>query len=236
LAGGRRRAEQAEQTRQRLLEAGLGMLREEPAERLFEKLQAQAISSRAGVSTGSFYHHFDSQDGYIGSLLEYALANQHNPQFAQAVAVFEQKLTQGASFLDAIMASCARVMEWQQTNVTFSLQMAVWAKSHRDPAMARRLDRMYRMVEDETSEYYEVIMKLVGREMRPPFVVTDLAGTFSAIMEGLSVRRGVSPAAVPDNRFGSLLVSVIAMMTREVGNEGDTRAWLELNSPRWATA
>jgi AcrR family transcriptional regulator len=229
------RTEQAEQTRQRLLEAGLRMLRDEPAERLFDHLHAKAISSRASVSTGSFYHHFASQDGYIGSLLEYALANQKNPPFAQAVAAFEDQLALGASFLDAITVSCARVMEWQQTNHTFQLQMAVWARSQRDTAMIKRLDRMYRMVEDETSEYYDVILKLVGREMRPPFVVADLGGTFTAIFEGLSVRRAVSPVAVPADRFGNLLVAVITMMTRVVGDEEDTRAWLEVNTPRWAT-
>ncbi len=210
------------------------MLREEPSERLFERLQAQAISSRADVSTGSFYHHFDSQDGYIGSLPEYALANQRNPPFAQAITAFEEQPTVGASFLDAITVSCTRVMDWQQTNATFPLQMAVWAKSHRDPAMAKRLDRMYRLVEDETSKYYEAILNLVGREMRPPFVVADLAGTFTAIFEGLSVRRAVSPAAVPSDRFGNLLVAVITMMTRVVGDEDEAGAWLEANSPRWA--
>ncbi len=60
--------------------------------------------------------------------------------------------------------------------------------------------------------------------MRPPFVVSDLAGTFTAIFEGLSVRRAVSPAAVPADRFGNLLVAVITIMTRVVGDGDDTRA------------
>jgi len=220
---------------QRMLDVGLTMLRDEPAEHLFERLEAQAISTRAGVTTGSFYHHFANQDGFIGSLLEYALANKTNPPFAQAVAVFEERLAAGATFLDAFMASAARLMEWQQTNPTFPLQMAVWAKSGRDPTMARRLDRMYRLAEDETVEYYEAIVNLLGREMRPPFTLRDLAGTFIAVFEGLSVRRAVSPSAVPQKRLGALLLPIVSMMTRPNDDPDDVGAWLETNVPRWAT-
>jgi len=216
-----------------MLDVGLTLLTDEPADHLFERLEAQAISVRAGVTTGSFYHHFASQDGFIGSLLEYALAKKTNPPFAQAVAVFEERLTAGATFLDAIMASSARLMEWQQTNPTFPLQMAVWAKSGRDPTMARRLDRMYRLVEDETVEYYQAIVNLLGREMRPPFTLRDLATTFIAVFEGLSVRRAVSPAAVPPQRLGALLVPIIGMMTRPTHAGDDVAAWLEANAPRW---
>lgn len=173
-------------------------------------------------------------DGFIGSLLEHALAKDRNPPFAQAVAAFEEQLTAGATFLDALIVSSTRMMKWQETNPTFWLQMAVWAKSHRDVAMARRLDRMHRLVEDETMTYYDAIVQLLGREMRPPYELRDLASTFIALFEGLSVRRAVSPTAVPAERFGNLLVAVITMMTRMVGDGEETGAWLEGNAPRWA--
>lgn len=231
-----KRTERAEKTRESMLEAGLAMLRDAPADHLFERLQAQAISARAGVTTGSFYHHFDGQDGFVAALLEYALAKDHNPPFAEAVKSFEAQLTAGASFLDALTASCTHVLDWQTANPTFALQLAVTAKSHRDPALAKRLERMYRQVEAEMDGYYQAILTLLGREMRPPFTLTDLTGTVMAMFEGLSIRRMVNPAAIPSGRLATVMIPTILVMTRELGDTETAGDWLKRHAPRWAVA
>jgi AcrR family transcriptional regulator len=235
MAGRTGRSDRSEQTRQKLLDVGLTMLREEPAQRVFEKLQAQAVSSRAGVTTGSFYHHFSGQDGYVLALVEHALGQHPNPPFAEAVAVFEQRIGTGVPFVDALIEACARAVEWRDADGTFALQMMVWAKCHRDPVLARRLDRMYQLIEDETTTYYQAILMVVGREMRPPFAVSDFAGTVMALFEGLSLRRAVTPSAVPLDRMGTLLAAIIAFMTRTIGDSTDGPGWLEANAPRWLT-
>jgi AcrR family transcriptional regulator len=231
-----RRAQRAEKTRETMLEAGLAILHDEPTDRLFERLQAQAICLRAGVTTGSFYHHFDGQDGFVAALLEYTLAKDQNPPFAQAVKTFEEQLTARASFLDALTASCTRLMEWQETNPTFALQLSVAAKSHRDPALAKRLDRMYRQVEEEMAAYFDAILILLGREMRPPFEITDLTGTIMAVFEGLSLRRAVSPSTMPPGRLATVMIPTVLVMTRPVGEAETGGDWLERHAPRWAVA
>ncbi|MEW6153909.1 MAG: TetR/AcrR family transcriptional regulator [Actinomycetota bacterium] len=228
-----RRAQRAEKTRESMLEAGLAILHDEPTDRLFERLQAQAICARAGVTTGSFYHHFDGQDGFVTALLEYTLAKDQNPPFAEAVRAFEEQLTAGASFLSALTASCTHLMEWQETNPTFALQLVVTAKSHRDTALAKRLDRMYRLVEEEMATYFDAILTLLGREMRPPFGITDLTGTIMAVFEGLSLRRTVSSSAMPPGRLATVVIPTILVMTRVVGEAEPASEWLKQNAPRW---
>jgi AcrR family transcriptional regulator len=228
-----KRTERAKRTRQAMLEAGLAILRDVPTDHLFERLQAQAVSARAGVTTGSFYHHFDGQDGFVAALLEYALAKDHNPPFAEAVKAFEQQLGASASFLDALTASCTHLMDWQQGNPTFALQLAVTAKSHRDPALAKRLDRMYRQVEEEMNGYFQAILTLLGREMRPPLAIGDLTGTIMAMFEGLSIRRAVSPAAIPPGRLATVIIPTVLVMTRELDDTATVADWLERHAPRW---
>lgn len=235
MAGRAGRSSRSEQTRQKLLDVGLNMLREEPSERVFEKLQAQAVSSRAGMTTGSFYHHFSGQDGFVVALLEHALGQHPNPPFAEAVAVFEQRIGTGTTFVEALIEACARAVQWRDADATFTLQMMVWAKCHRDPALARRLDRMYQLIEDETTTYYQAILMVIGREMRPPFTLSDYAGTVMALFEGLSLRRAVTPAAVPLDRMGTLLAAITTLMTRPLEDSTDAAAWLEGNAPRWVT-
>jgi AcrR family transcriptional regulator len=227
------RAEQSERTRLRLLEAGLAALQEESADRLFERLEARPISSRAAVSTGAFYHHFDGQDGYIEALLEHALANRINPPFAKATEAFMEVAGAGGSFAEAFVAATDRALHYQESNLTFILQMAVWAKTHRNRQMTQRLDRMYRLVEQEMATYFAGMLTVLGREMRPPFTLADVANAFITVFEGATLRRAVSPAAVPDGRLGTLLLPIVTLMTRSADEHADASAWLSLHQPRW---
>lgn len=54
------------------LEAGQGLL----IEGGFDAVKLQALTGRLGVSTGSFYHHFPSFDGYLTALAEFYGAEQ----------------------------------------------------------------------------------------------------------------------------------------------------------------
>lgn len=228
------RSERSEATRARLLDAGLEALREEPAERLFERLQARAVSARAGVSTGAFYHHFDGQDSYVEALLEYSLAKDPNPPFAVGSADFERRVKEGASFAEAFIGGAGEMMRWQESrNATFALQMAVWSRAHRDLEATRRLERMYRQVDEETASYYELMLDPLGIEIRPPFSVVDLASTFSAVFEGLSLRRPVRPSTVPDDRLGMVLLASLALMTRPPDDDRAADEWIHDNAPNW---
>lgn len=225
------RSERSERTRERLLSAGLEILREEPAELVFDRLDARSVASRSGVTTGAFYHHFDGADGFVEALLQYSLEAEENPPFAAATPVFEQLIGEGSDFAPAMSAAAAQMMRFQDRNHTFTLQMAVWAKRARSVDISKRLRQMYRKVEDETADYYSGLLAILGREMRPPYEMRDLAGTFIALFEGLSLRRGVDPEATPDHRLGELLPPLILLMTREVGDARTAPEWLTEEGP-----
>jgi AcrR family transcriptional regulator len=209
------------------------LLRDAPSEQLFDLLDARPVTSRAGLSTGAFYHHFAGPDEFAEALLEHALAKDPNPPFREAVRAFEAAIADGEEFVPAMLAAAARMLAWQDQNATFALQLLVWAKNHRDARMQARLARMYQLVEDQQNAYYEGILQAIGRQTRPPYTLADVSRVFTALFEGLTMRRAVTPALVPPERMGELLVPLILFMTREPGDTRDVPAWLADEGPGW---
>lgn len=225
------RAERSERTRLRLLEAGLDLWNRQPTERVFDDLEAKAVCARAGVTTGAFYHHFEDGSSFVTELLEHALTKNPNPPFAAAVPEFERQLEEGSSFAQALIAACEETLRFQDTNTTFPIELAVWSKTGRDPRLVRLLDRMDTMVEHETGTYYALVLEALGREMRPPYETEDLAAVFLALFKGLSLRKRTSRDRVPPRRFGSLMIPILLLMTRPVGDEQDADEWIAANAP-----
>jgi AcrR family transcriptional regulator len=229
-----KRAEQSEQTRLRLLDAGLSVLAEQPTDKLFEKLQARPIATRAGLSTGAFYHHFLGPDEFIEALLHHSLDHEQNREMAIGMPEFEKRARDGASFVEAFLAMTERMIEFNRTDATFKLMLAVAAKSPNDRLIRERLRGMYTMVGAEIAGYCDAVRELLALEWRPPFTADDLATAFLASFEGLGLRQSVDPDAVPPHRFGLLLLSIIDLMTRPAGAAEDLDSWLAARAPEWA--
>jgi hypothetical protein len=78
------------------------------------------------------------------------------------------------------------------------------------------------------------LRKLLGREWRPPLTKHDLADAFLAMYERLGLRQSVDSEAVPRERFGLLLLTIIELMSRPAGSPDDVNSWLDEKAPRWA--
>src|SRR5260370_37596475 len=105
-----KRTVESEQTRLRLLDAGLAALAEEPVDKLFERLQARPIATRAGLSTGAFYLHFLGPDEFIEALLHHSLNFETNREMEVLMPEFEARAREGASFVEAFLAGTERII------------------------------------------------------------------------------------------------------------------------------
>src|SRR5665213_1204052 len=120
-----RRGARAEETRSRLLDAGLALLKEEPTEHLFELVSARRVIAKAGSSSGAYYHHFNGQDTYLDQLMEYALAKSPVPELAASAVAFEAVLADGGSFDQATLAGGVAALHIADTDLTVPLQLLV---------------------------------------------------------------------------------------------------------------
>src|SRR3954447_15836845 len=93
---GGRKAEVSAETRAALLDAGAGLLREEPVGAVLSQLTARAVADRAGRTTGAFFHHWRSQEAYQQDLLAYVLEPARITSTGEAVdSVFDGLKTGG---------------------------------------------------------------------------------------------------------------------------------------------
>src|SRR4051794_14978355 len=93
---GGRKAELSAETRAALLEAGAALLREEPVGAVLSQLTARSVSTRAGRTTGAFFHHWRNQEAYQRDLLAFVL----DPVRIESVAEAEDSILGGLQTAD----------------------------------------------------------------------------------------------------------------------------------------
>lgn len=97
----RRTKEEAEQTRQKLLDAALTAF----SERGYQAARLQDIAAAAGTTRGAIYHHFDNKADLYRQLIEDA-SRQGDEVIAAAIA-------EGGAFVDV----CRRILVETMTNL-----------------------------------------------------------------------------------------------------------------------
>lgn len=228
------KSERSARTKQKLLEAGLHLIsRGASTENIFQTLEINRVCAEAGVSSGALHYQFGNRDGYFNELLHYALTQRPNPPFAAGRAAFESALAAGDDIAIALLAGAGAALTSRDDDPTFALQMAVFSTLPGDRHAARELEQTYRLVVNETSEYYQQILDLSGRRVRPPFTVEFIATLFIAALEGLSLRRGVNPAAAPPESLGYVLAALMAMATETIEDDSTAEDWMRGFSTAW---
>lgn len=191
------RAQQQEQTRQRLLDAALGVLRQ----RGIGAATVDEIAELAGYSRGAFYSHFGSKEAVVVELLEL-----HAPEgvegFRRAVEVANSE----PGILRAIAAPWVSSSPGQTTSAR--LDTAELAARICDvPELRERLLRVQQQVEDVLGWCAEEICRRRGRELTLPASVAGMA--MLALLSGFSQRQLVEPDQPIDKHLESALLSLI---------------------------
>jgi AcrR family transcriptional regulator len=117
-------------TRTAWIEAGQQILRESGA----RALKLHALAKRAGASTGSFYHHFDDFDDFVGALLDYYGGEQWNAHIATIAPAAGGPRARLEAMIELVRA---------EDLTALAMSMRAWARSDpRADAAVRRLDRL----------------------------------------------------------------------------------------------
>lgn len=226
------RDELAQETRQALIDAGMNLLREQPAGNVFSHLKAPVVSERAGVTTGAFFHHFATQSDYLDSLLEHGLS-AHRDIEQPAMQAAAALLAEGATFRDLVMKVCRINQEILPQDPLFHVRLLIAAGNDK---YADLVKDNYALLDADAAELYTAMVALLGREFRPPYTAESAAVLLGAVVEGLAVRQLVTPAMVHPDMFGHALLSMMDMLTRPVGDNRDVGTWTEDEALTWPEA
>ena len=220
----RRKRLSAEEGRQALLEAGRALAHEQPAGPALEHIRLTDVAERAGVSVGALYHYWDSQDAYRDDLLDEVFApSRFDPPDDAGTG-------EGLGAIDLVellRVGAEAELERLRTSPDLRVLMAMWAAA--DPAIEPRVAEHFRVVGEDWAAFYEAVFRAHGLEVRPPFTYEQVATLLAAVGDGLAVRAGVDPAAVPTDLdvegegrwtlLGAALAALLPAFSRPIGGD-----------------
>jgi AcrR family transcriptional regulator len=196
-SSGGRKAEASAETRGALLEAGAALLREEPVGSVLSQLTARSVATRAGRTTGAFFHHWRNQEAYQRDLLAYVL----DPARIASVAEAEDAILTGLQAADdpvQVLEDTARDnFVSMQAEPYIPLWHALWAKHGSDPYVHDLLRHHIRSVTAQVATLLDAVLTASGRRFRPPFTLDSLAVAITAVAQGLELRVAIEPERVP---------------------------------------
>jgi AcrR family transcriptional regulator len=173
------RAEQREQTRLRLLDATVGVIRQ----RGWADASIDAIAELAGYTRGAFYFHFASKEE---AALE-AAEHYAGPAFD----AFSRQVVEASSDAEVIALLTGLIQPDDEAARSSFARAQVIAGIFRDPQLGPRAIALQRRGEVVLGE---ALTNLCTRRGRPaPMPVAELGALFAALLDGLTARRAIDP-------------------------------------------
>jgi AcrR family transcriptional regulator len=192
-----RKAEVSAETRAALLEAGAGLLREEPVGAVLSQLTARAVAERAGRTTGAFFHHWRSQEAYQRDLLAYVLDPARISSTAEAADHILGALQRGTDPVQVLGDAARSNFASVRVDPFVPLWNALWSRHGSDEYVHDLLRQHFQSVTGQVASLMEAVLTASGREMRPPFTPDAFAVVITALVQGLALRVAIEPERVP---------------------------------------
>lgn len=200
------------------MDAGLRLLGELRFQDVLDAVETRAIAEAAGVTTGSFFHHFRSREHYAQAVLD-----RWVELWGERVRRLATNATRAADEQGAGGVRSAAELEWEALTTaspTEVVQHLVWAL--RDQPVvdgsartgAEVLGEAYARLGATVRAEYERGMRAIGREPMPPFTQAEMELVTTAVAEGLQLRALVDPAAVRDDLYGDAVAALLLGATR----------------------
>jgi AcrR family transcriptional regulator len=194
---GGRKAEASAETRAALLEAGAEQLREEPVGSVLNQLTARSVATRAGRTTGAFFHHWRSQEAYQRDLVAYVLDPARISVVAEAEEGILDGLRSGGDPVQVLEDTARANFQSMRADPYIPLWHALWAKHGSDAGVHELLRTHIRSVTASVEALLDAVLTASGRRFRPPFTLEALAVAVTAVAQGLELRVAIEPDRVP---------------------------------------
>lgn len=225
-------AESGGTTRERLVAAGIELLGDLPAERVLAGVPAASVAEAAGVTTGSFFHHFPTSADFVRAVaLDFLEAHIRDDVEHAAQELIDSLAHQ--DLVGGVRAETNRTWEVlahdDQLVARFRALVHLWAH-HRaafppggkgtpggagEPAdIGEVIRRTYQARAAASREGWDRILERAGLAPSPPFTVERVSVALTALLDGLLLRRLVDPDAVDDDLYGDICAAVTATVHR----------------------
>ena len=198
-----------EETRRKLLEAGMAILEEQPAGNVMSHIKAPVVSARAGLTPGAFYYHWPKQQNFVQDLLDFVMQPEHSRPVNELFARLGATVGDAVGLRDLIMDTARANLNSISKSSRFAVQMAIWARQANDPHARELLKKLYDEFEADLSVAYQRLIDSSGLQLKAPMTIAKLTTIVTGLGEGLAIHRAVDPDGVDEDLFG---IGVLALL------------------------
>ncbi len=198
-----------EETRRKLLEAGMAILEEQPAGNVMSHIKAPVVSARAGLTPGAFYYHWPKQQNFVQDLLDFVMGSEHSRPVNSLFERLRVPVTDAAGLRQLIMEAARENLLEISTSSRFAVQMAIWARQAHDTHARDLLKSLYDEFEMGLAVAYQRLVDGLGLEVKPPMTIQMITAIITGLGEGLAIRRAVDPDGVDQDLFGLAVLSML---------------------------
>ncbi|MGB6058673.1 MAG: TetR/AcrR family transcriptional regulator [Microthrixaceae bacterium] len=213
-------------SRERLIEAGWAASDDLQLPKAFAGVTTASVAERAGLTTGSFFHHFKNAAEFSD---------------AMALAFVQKGLQQGdpsgelgeeGNFVDLVeLIRSALTQTWINgttdpvNQARFRCEMRLWTFHHvplSEPTdsyttVGEILRDSYKASERRSSKSWNNALARSGRQLLDPYNMAKVATAITALYEGLLLRSAVDPEAVDPNLFADVSAAIVNSLTGPAG-------------------
>ncbi len=214
----------SEQTRLVLLQSGMAALLTEPARGVFAHLTAQRVATLAGRTTGAFFHQWPTLEDYRRDLLRFVLAPEQALTWQRILDTAPR--VGEADPVRVLLGLGRRALASTPEDAQTLLEVLIWIRGIADPQFRAEVAGIYPPLDEVGAGYFDALLRDLGRQARPPFSPLGLALVVSALTQGLSVRRVLTPQVLDDDVLGQVLIALLPGLTRRPGDDRDVEAWV----------
>ena len=181
------------------------------------------LSVATGIDAGDISRDFDGKAGLIDELVDYCLNPDNFANFGDEWAgdllaeVVSRLLDPDRDLQPAIEESFDIDLDYVAEDRRLRAQMAIWALSLDDPRARARLHTMYRFYDDQHQQVISGLLDEInatGAERVGLLSAEELVTVLTSLVEGLAIRRHVSPDDVTDGLMGRAAATLFASAHR----------------------
>ena len=202
-------------TRAKILNAGIGIWRDQTTSVLVNGFTVARIAAAANVTRSTFYSYWPSTEEYVADLVTHLidLNTMDYPSIVARLPVDLQPKSGVTDLPQAVVESCRAHFEAAVNDESFGLRLAFLSKAD-DPAIAAVLKDLYRSA--EVAQYAPFLLSLDrwGRKLREPIDESMMQIIFSSLLEGLAARYRLDPESFSPDLYGLALLPLLVTLTR----------------------
>lgn len=203
-----------------LVDAGMELVLQQCFQDLLASVDTRSITGKAGVTTGSFFHHFRNRAAFTDAVIE--RLEQLWDESTERSLSSTDGFAEGMDFRGAAAAEWQRLESDERNSGLQHLLLAVPGQPVSEDSTRIAADVLaarYQALNDAVLPAYRRGLDAVGREVMPPFQEHDLAVALTALGAGLRARHAADAGSVRPDLYADLVSALVIAVTRPVGEQ-----------------